>query len=43
MEQFGGQAPGSSEEERQWAYRKFKVQFDVFDKVRYKTRYLPGV
>lgn len=28
--QFGGQAPGSSEEERQWAFRKFGFEFDVF-------------
>jgi len=31
--QFGGQAPGSSEEERQWAFRKFGFDFDVFDKI----------
>lgn len=28
--QFGGQAPGSSEEERAWAFRKFGFEFDVF-------------
>jgi hypothetical protein len=27
---FGGQAPGTSEEERQWAFRKFGFEFDVF-------------
>lgn len=27
--QFGGQAPGSSEEERQFAYRKFGFEFPV--------------
>eukprot|EP00798_Chlamydomonas_sp_ICE-L_P009998 gene9998-7882_t len=27
------QAPGSSEEERQWAFRKFGFEFDVFDKI----------
>jgi len=31
--QFGGQAPGTSEEERQWAFRKFGFEFDVFDKI----------
>eukprot|EP00891_Asterochloris_glomerata_P008412 jgi/Astpho2/8412/Aster-01465 len=31
--QFGGQAPGSSEEERKWAYFKFKTEFPVFDKI----------
>lgn len=31
--QFGGQAPGSSEEERAWAFRKFGFEFDVFDKI----------
>lgn len=31
--QFGGQAPGSSEEERAWAFRKFGFEFDVFDKL----------
>ena len=29
MVQFGGQAPGSSEEERQYAYKKFGFEFDV--------------
>jgi Glutathione peroxidase len=27
--QFGGQAPGTSEEERQYAYRKFGFEFPV--------------
>ena len=27
--QFGGQAPGSSEEERQYAYRKFGIEFPI--------------
>lgn len=27
--QFGGQAPGTSEEERQWAFRKFGFEFPV--------------
>ena len=27
--QFGGQAPGTSEEERQFAYRKFGFEFPV--------------
>lgn len=31
--QFGGQAPGSSEEERAWAFKKFGFDFDVFDKI----------
>lgn len=31
--QFGGQAPGTSEEERAWAYRKFGFEFPVMDKV----------
>ncbi|MEW5319049.1 MAG: hypothetical protein WDW38_010225 [Sanguina aurantia] len=31
--QFGGQAPGTSEEERQWALKKFGTYFDVFDKI----------
>lgn len=31
--QFGGQAPGTSEEERAWAFRKFGFEFDVFDKI----------
>jgi len=32
--QFGGQAPGTSEEERAYAYRKFGTEsFDVFDKI----------
>ena len=31
--QFGGQAPGTDEEERQWALKKFGIDFDVFDHV----------
>ncbi|PSC67567.1 hypothetical protein C2E20_8780 [Micractinium conductrix] len=31
--QFGGQAPGSSQEEREYAWRKFGFEFDVFDKI----------
>ena len=31
--QFGGQAPGTSEEERQFAYSKFGFEFPVMDKV----------
>ncbi|GFH15412.1 glutathione peroxidase [Haematococcus lacustris] len=31
--QFGGQAPGTDEEERAWAIRKFGFEFDVYDKV----------
>eukprot|EP00884_Botryococcus_braunii_P008151 jgi/Botrbrau1/17337/Bobra.0015s0083.1 len=31
--QFGGQAPGSSEEERQFAYRKFGFEFPIMDKI----------
>lgn len=31
--QFGGQAPGTSQEEREWAWRKFGFKFDVFDKI----------
>ena len=31
--QFGGQAPGTSQEEREWAWRKFGFEFDVFDKI----------
>lgn len=31
--QFGGQAPGTSEEERQWAFRKFGFEFPVMDKI----------
>lgn len=27
--QFGGQAPGTSQEEREWAWKKFGVEFDV--------------
>jgi glutathione peroxidase len=28
--QFGGQAPGTSEEERQWAFKKFGFEFPVY-------------
>ena len=31
--QFGGQAPGTSDEERAWAWKKFGFEFDVFDKI----------
>lgn len=31
--QFGGQAPGTSEEERQFAYSKFGFEFPVMDKI----------
>lgn len=31
--QFGGQAPGTSEEERAFAHKKFGFEFSVFDKV----------
>jgi glutathione peroxidase-family protein len=31
--QFGGQAPGSSEDERQAAINKFGFEFDVMDKL----------
>lgn len=31
--QFGGQAPGTSEDQRQAAYRKFGFEFDVMDKI----------
>jgi len=31
--QFGGQAPGTSQEEREFAWRKFGFEFPVFDKV----------
>ena len=31
--QFGGQAPGTDEEERAWALKKFGIDFDVFDHV----------
>lgn len=31
--QFGGQAPGSDEEERQAALRKFGIEFPVADKL----------
>ncbi len=30
---LAAQAPGTSEEERAWAYKKFGFEFDVFDKV----------
>jgi len=31
--QFGGQAPGTSEEERQWAFKKFGFEVPVMDKL----------
>lgn len=31
--QFGGQAPGTSQEERDFAHKKFGFEFPVFDKV----------
>jgi len=31
--QFGGQAPGTSDEERAYAWRKFGFEFPVYDKV----------
>jgi glutathione peroxidase-family protein len=31
--QFGGQAPGTSEEERAWAIKKFGFDFPVMDKI----------
>lgn len=31
--QFGGQAPGTSQEEREWAWKKFGLEFDVYDKI----------
>lgn len=31
--QFGGQAPGTSQEEREYAIKKFGFEFDVFDKI----------
>ena len=31
--QFGGQAPGSSDEERAYAFKKFRIEFPCFDKV----------
>jgi len=31
--QFGGQAPGTSDEERQYAYKKFGFEFPVYDKI----------
>lgn len=34
--QFGGQAPGSSDEEREYAFRKFGFEFPVFDKLDVK-------
>ena len=36
--QFGGQAPGTSEEERQWAFRKFGFEFPVMDKIEVRIR-----
>jgi glutathione peroxidase-family protein len=32
--QFGGQAPGTSEEERAWAQMKFGFEFDVYGGLR---------
>jgi glutathione peroxidase len=34
--QFGGQAPGTSDEEREYAYYKFGFEFPVFDKIDVK-------
>lgn len=31
--QFGGQAPGTDQEEREWAWSKFGFEFDVYDKL----------
>ncbi|KAK9802053.1 hypothetical protein WJX73_007945 [Symbiochloris irregularis] len=31
--QFGGQAPGTSEEEREYAYKKFGISFPIMDKI----------
>ncbi|GLC46583.1 hypothetical protein PLESTM_001892700 [Pleodorina starrii] len=31
--QFGYQAPGTSQEEREWAWKKFGQEFDVYDKI----------
>lgn len=31
--QFGGQAPGTSQEEREFAWSKFGMEFPVFDKI----------
>lgn len=39
--QFGGQAPGTSEEERDWAVRKFGFEFPVMDKIAVKDRPTP--
>ena len=36
--QFGGQAPGTSQEEREYAWRKFGFEFDVFDKIEVSRR-----
>lgn len=35
-DQFGGQAPGSSDEEREYAFYKFGFEFPVFDKLEVK-------
>ena len=39
--QFGGQAPGTSQEEREWAWRKFGVEFPVMDKIAVKYKPTP--
>lgn len=41
--QFGGQAPGTSEEERQYAFRKFGFEFEVFVSVVCVCVYVWGV
>lgn len=41
--QFGGQAPGTSQQEREWAWRKFGFQFDVFDKIEASAQPPPAV
>jgi len=39
--QFGGQAPGTSDEEREYAFRKFGFEFDVYDKIAVKDKATP--
>lgn len=39
--QFGCQAPGSSDEERQYAWRKFGFEFPVMDKIAVKNKPTP--
>lgn len=39
--QFGCQAPYASEVEREYAYRKFGIEFPVFDKIGVKKRINP--